>query len=234
MSILLHSIKTHFARSIKHTQVSFYNTRSIPVRSALDKKSIQFTSKHLKQALERKDVVFYEAPKGVKRTFFWMYVSAGVQLMFWGNLAHLAYVSYAVKESEEEDAPAVLAPQGKRLAVAGGLVTVGVAIASFMCLYPWRYIDQLILLKGAQRVKLVTHARWIESQKFKEYPIEQLYCRQKVFTGVGKNGTDAIGTKASSSHIFLNARGERMAYMLDRKGSFMDSKLFDGLWFGQK
>ncbi|KAI8359080.1 hypothetical protein EDC96DRAFT_445505, partial [Choanephora cucurbitarum] len=91
-------------------------------RSALDKKSIQFTSKHLKQALERKDVVFYEAPKGVKRTFFWMYISAGVQLMF----------------CDEEDAPATLAPQGKRLAVAGGLVTVGIAIASFMCLYPWR------------------------------------------------------------------------------------------------
>lgn len=32
----------------------------------------------------------------------------------------------------------MLAPQGKRMAIAGGLVTVGVAVASVMCLYPWR------------------------------------------------------------------------------------------------
>ncbi|KAI8072230.1 uncharacterized protein B0P05DRAFT_588916 [Gilbertella persicaria] len=127
--MLLRSFKTCL------TQRSFYSTQTF--KSALDKKSIQFTSKHLKQALDRKDVVFYEAPRGVKRTFFWMYISAGVQLLFWGNLANLAYVSYAVKENE--DAPAVLAPQGKRLAIAGGLVAAGVGIASFMCLYPWRY-----------------------------------------------------------------------------------------------
>ncbi|KAF1804641.1 hypothetical protein FB192DRAFT_1254623, partial [Mucor lusitanicus] len=103
------------------------------VKSALDKKAIQFTSKQLRQALEHKDVVFYQAPAGVGRTFMWMYISAGVQLMFC-----LAYVAYTVKDGEEEDAPVVLAPQGKRMAVAGGLVTVGVAIASLMCLYPWR------------------------------------------------------------------------------------------------
>lgn len=87
------------------------------------------------------------------------------------------------------------------------------------------------MLKGAQKVKLVTHARFIQSHKFKEYPIDQLYCKQKVYTGIGKNGTDVIGTKANSTHIFLAAKGEKMAYMLDRKGTFTDSKLFDGLWF---
>jgi hypothetical protein len=148
-----------------------------------------------------------------------------------GNLASLAYVAYTVKDGEEEDAPVVLAPQGQRMAIAGGLVTVGVAVASLMCLYPWRYVDKIILLKGANTVKLVTHARVLKSHQFKEYPIDNLYCKQKVFTGVGKTGTDNIGTKANSSHIFLAAKGEKMAYMLDRKGSFMDSKLFDGIWF---
>ncbi|KAL9553126.1 hypothetical protein MBANPS3_003434 [Mucor bainieri] len=213
-----------------HHVPRFYGTQN-SAKSALDKKSIQFTSKQLRQALEQRDVVFYQAPAGVGRTFMWMYISAGVQLMFWGNLASLAYVAYTVKEGEEEDAPVVLAPQGKRMAIAGGLVTVGVAVASLMCLYPWRYVDKLILLKGADTVRLVTHARVLKSHKYREYPIEQLYCKQKVFTGVGKQGTDAVGTKANSSHIFLGAKGEKMAYMLDRKGSFMDSKLFDGLWF---
>ena len=59
-----------------------YATQS-SLKTALDKKSIQFTSKQLKQALEHKDVVFYEAPAGVGKRFMWLYVSAGVQLMFW-------------------------------------------------------------------------------------------------------------------------------------------------------
>jgi hypothetical protein len=105
------------------------------------------------------------------------------------------------------------------------------SIIFYNAMFSIRYVDKLILLKGANTVKLVTHARLINSQKYKEYPLEQLYCKQKVFTGVGKTGTDPVGVKANSTHIFLGAKGEKMAYMLDRKGSFMDSKLFDGLWF---
>ncbi|KAI7894856.1 transmembrane protein 223-domain-containing protein [Mucor mucedo] len=211
-------------------QRACYGTQN-SLKSAFDKKSIQFTSKQLKQALDQKDVVFYQAPSGVGRTFMWLYISAGVQLMFWGNLASLAYVAYTTTEGEGENEAVVLAPKTQRIAIASGLISVGVAVATLMCLYPWRYIDKLILLKGAQTVKLVTHARLIKSHQFKEYPIDQLYCKQKVFTGVGKNGTDVVGTKANSSHIFLGAKGEKMAYMLDRKGTFMDSKLFDGLWY---
>ncbi|KAI8984361.1 hypothetical protein BDF20DRAFT_954481 [Mycotypha africana] len=198
-----------------------YSTQSIRsnTSSIFDRKSILFNVKHLKQALERQDVVFYEAPKGVDRTFTWMYVSAGVQLLF----------------CENEEAPVVLAPKPQRIAIAGGLVTVGIAVASLMCLYPWRYIDKLILLRGGNHVKLVTHARFVESQKYKIYPIDRLYCKQKVFTGVGKSGIEPLGATSKKSngrtHIFINAEGERIAYMLDRKGSFMDSKLFDGLWF---
>lgn len=229
--MLFTTLRSHGFRLLNQSaKLIFSCGRNYSTKTALDKQSIQFTSKHLKQALEKKDVVFYQAPSGVGRMFMWMYISAGVQLMFWGNLASLAYVAYAVKESDEEDAPVVLAPQSKRVAISAGLVSVGLGIATVMCLYPWRYVDKLVLLKGARTARLVTHARFIQSHKVKEYPIEQLYCKQKVFTGVGIKGTDVLGTKASSSHVFLNARGEKMAYMLDRKGNFMDSKLFDGLW----
>ncbi|ORZ00182.1 hypothetical protein BCR43DRAFT_433914 [Syncephalastrum racemosum] len=79
--------------------------------------------KHLQKALQGRDVVFYTAPDGVKRTFTFMYISAGVQLLF----------------CDEEDAPVVLAPQGQRAAIAASLVAVGVGISSLMCLYPFRY-----------------------------------------------------------------------------------------------
>lgn len=92
--------------------------------------------------------------------------------------------------SDELDAPMVLAPQGQRVAVAGGLVAVGLGVAAAMCTYPWRYIDKLILLKGGERVKLITHAKWIKSHQVKTYPLENIRCKQKVFTGVGKIEND--------------------------------------------
>ncbi|KAI9268267.1 transmembrane protein 223-domain-containing protein [Phascolomyces articulosus] len=214
------------SRSFTRNTTRFASTET----TAFDRKSIQYAGKQIKQQLKGRDVVFYQAPEGVKRMFMFMYISAGVQLMFWGNLASLAYVSYTKKESDAEDAPIVLAPKGQRMAIAGGMISIGIGIATVMCLYPWRYIDKLILLRGANRVKLVTHARFIDSHKYKEYPIDQLYCKQKVFTGLGPSGKDPLG-KTNSSHIFLRAQGERMAYMLDRKGKFTDVKLFDGLWY---
>ncbi|ORZ16404.1 transmembrane protein 223-domain-containing protein [Absidia repens] len=196
----------------------------------MEKRSVQAGAKQLLKTLQGRDVVFYQAPPNVGRTFFFMYLSAGVQLLFWGNLASLAYVTYSQPESAEEDAPMVLAPQGQRVAVAGGLVMVGLGVAAAMCTYPWRYIDKLVLLKGGERVQLITHAKWIKSHQVKTYPIERLYCKQKVATGVGSSGTEPLGT-TTSSHIFLRAKGEKMGYMLDRKGKFTDSKIFDGLWY---
>ncbi|KAI8883582.1 hypothetical protein K501DRAFT_249412 [Backusella circina FSU 941] len=232
MSVLPSLLRSTILHNSKPKPVSIFRNLArhrTYATSVFDKKSIQFTSKHIKQALNQKDIVFYQAPAGAKRTFTFMYISAGVQLLFWGNLGSLAYVSYTKQESE--DGPYVLAPQGQRMAIAGGLVAVGVAIATVMCIYPWRYIDKVVLLKGAEQVRLITHARVFQSHKIREYPIERLYCKQKLFTGVGKTGTEPVGTKANSSHIFLNAEGEKIAYMLDRKGQFMDTKLFDGLWY---
>ncbi|KAL0082238.1 hypothetical protein F4703DRAFT_1125039 [Phycomyces blakesleeanus] len=148
-------------------------------KSVFDTKALQYSSKHIRHALQTGDVVFYTAPPGVSRTFFYVYISAGVQLLFWGNLASLAYVTYSKKESDAEDAPIVLAPQGQRMAIAGGLMALGIGIASIMFTYPWRYIDKIILLKGGARVRLLTHARFIESQKCKEYPINRLFSKQK-------------------------------------------------------
>lgn len=94
------------------------------------------------------------------------------------------------------------------MAIAAGLVSIGVGIAAVMCTYPWRYnkllflvtictagmnsysrfdryIDKLVLLRGGNIVRLVTHARFANSHKIKEYPIDRLYCKQQVHTGIG-------------------------------------------------
>ena len=59
------------------------STRLASSETAFDRKSIQYAGKQIKQTLKGRDVVFYQAPEGVKRMFMFMYISAGVQLMFW-------------------------------------------------------------------------------------------------------------------------------------------------------
>ncbi|KAG0164470.1 hypothetical protein DFQ28_010279 [Apophysomyces sp. BC1034] len=220
---------------------SFQRVYASTAKIGLEKKSARTVSKGLKEALQNRDIVFYQSPPAAERMFFFMYISAGVQLFFWGNLASLSYDNYSKKErtvdtqsfptiSDAEDAPYVLAPLGQRIAISASLVAVGLGIAGAMCTYPWRYIERMILLKGASRIRLVTHARFLPSQKIKEYPLERLYSKQMVHTGLGKTGTDALG-KSTSSQIILRVQGERMGYTMDRHGKFTDSMLFDKLFY---
>ncbi|KAI8576117.1 hypothetical protein K450DRAFT_258556 [Umbelopsis ramanniana AG] len=130
--------------------------------------------------------------------------------------------------SDEEDSPYVLAPKPQRLGIASGLVAVGVGISAAMCLYPWRYINRLSLLKGGNMVRLETCAKGLASHKVKEYPINKLAASQRVYTGVGPRGTDAINS--TSSYVFLRSERERMGYILDRKGNYLDPRIFDGLF----
>ncbi|KAI8089630.1 uncharacterized protein BX664DRAFT_262008 [Halteromyces radiatus] len=103
---------------------TLFSCRPASTMTNFDKKSLQSGARQLLKTLQSRDVIFYQAPPNVNRTFFFMYISAGVQLLFWGNLA--------------KNAPMILAPQGKRMVIAGGLVTVGLGVAAAMCTYPWR------------------------------------------------------------------------------------------------
>lgn len=73
-----------------------------------------------------------------------------------------------ISYSEEEDAPVVLASHGKRTAIATGLVTVGVAVATAMCLYPWRYIVYIykilliLILKSLFTLQIYRQAHFIK------------------------------------------------------------------------
>lgn len=40
-------------------------------------------TRQLQQQLQSKDVILYEAPPSAQKTFLFMYISAGVQLLFW-------------------------------------------------------------------------------------------------------------------------------------------------------
>lgn len=82
---LLHTVPRQsalFATSLASIRCRASATRSYAA-AAFDKKSMQQIAKQWKQKLQGNDVVFYRAPEGVGRTFTFMYISAGVQLLFW-------------------------------------------------------------------------------------------------------------------------------------------------------
>ncbi|KAF7729315.1 hypothetical protein EC973_004571 [Apophysomyces ossiformis] len=230
MAMLFPLIRLRLGQHVLNAARAAQRGYASAAKTGLEKKSARSVSKAFKEALQSRDIVFYQGPPAAERMYFYMYISAGVQLFFWGNLASLAYDNYSKKESDAEDAPYVLAPLGQRIAISASLVAVGLGIAGAMCAYPWRCIDRMILLKGGSRVRLITHARFIPSQKIKEYPLEQLYSKQMVHTGLGTTGTDPL-SKSVSTQTILRARGERMGYIMDRKGKFADSMLFDKLYY---
>jgi hypothetical protein len=57
--------------------------RGLTTAQSSDRNKLHVLSKQLKQQLQNKDVILYEAPTSARRTFFFMYISAGVQLLFW-------------------------------------------------------------------------------------------------------------------------------------------------------
>ncbi|KAL1917777.1 uncharacterized protein VTP21DRAFT_3611 [Calcarisporiella thermophila] len=179
--------------------------------------------KNLKTTLAQRDVLFYEAPQSSHRIITILYLSAGVQLVFWGNISNLMYLTYGEKKSDEGN-EASLAPKSKRLAISLGLFTIGLLVSGVMCAYPWRYVSKLTLLKGGKNIRVQT-ASWYPRFS-RDYHIDDLMCKQKLFTGRGERGTETL---SSSSHIFINAKNEKLAYVLDRRGTFSEPRIFDAL-----
>ncbi|OZJ03010.1 hypothetical protein BZG36_03970 [Bifiguratus adelaidae] len=214
--------------TIQHAFARSLSTR--PATKATERVSVSTAIKSLKQKLQHKDVEFYQAPASARRTFVLLYVAAGVQILFWGNLGSLAYVSYAEKKKDgAEDAQPTLASKPKRMAVAGALIGVGTMIAGAMCIYPWRYVRRITLLRGGNSLRLQTYG-WGKNST-RELPVDTVYAKQKIYTGIGPKGTDALGS--SASQLYLRIQSERLAYILDRKGKYLDPRVFDGVFYSR-
>ncbi|KAI8361952.1 hypothetical protein B0O80DRAFT_421554 [Mortierella sp. GBAus27b] len=179
------------------------------------------------------------------KTFRLAYIAAGLQMVFWCNIAQYAFTHYTdspifsatqppppplplpgTEGIESTDVP--LAPLRKRIIISAGLVGTGLVIAFGICAVPWRYVTKLSLLKGGTQVRIET-GRKFPSGYHRLYPIQDLQCRQQLVTNVGPQGTSPI-KDGSSTHIMLGSKNERMSFFIDRRGSFKDPTLWDAVF----
>ncbi|KAF9965983.1 hypothetical protein BGZ70_003633 [Mortierella alpina] len=203
-------------------------------------------SKTLAEMCAKQDVIFYEPPETLRKTFWLAYATAGLQLIFWGNVAQYAFTHYTdnpmfsstqppppplplpgTEGIEPVDVP--LAPLRTRIIISAGLVGTGLVIAFGICAIPWRYVTKLTLLRGGTQIRIET-GRKFPTGYHRSYPIQDMQCRQQLVTHVGPQGTSPV-KEGSSAHIMLGSKKERMAFFVDRRGSFKDASLWDKVFY---
>ncbi|KAG0380890.1 hypothetical protein BGX24_003364 [Mortierella sp. AD032] len=192
------------------------------------------------------DVIFYEPPETLRKTFWLAYATAGLQLIFWGNVAQYAFTHYTdnpifsatqppppplplpgTEGIESTEVP--LAPLRTRIIISAGLVGTGLVIAFGICAIPWRYVTKLTLLRGGTQIRIETGRKFPQGYH-RSYPIQDMQCRQQLLTNVGPQGTSPV-KEGSSAHIMLGSKKERMAFFVDRRGSFKDAALWDKVFY---
>ncbi|KAF9151440.1 hypothetical protein BG015_006680 [Linnemannia schmuckeri] len=203
-------------------------------------------SRTLAEMCAKQDVIFYEPPETLRKTFWLAYATAGLQLIFWGNIAQYAFTHYTdnpmfsatqppppplplpgTEGIESTEVP--LAPLRTRIIISAGLVGTGLVIAFGICAIPWRYVTRLTLLRGGTQIKIETGRKFPQGYH-RSYPIQDMQCRQQLVTHVGPQGTSPA-KEGSSAHIMLGSKKERMAFFVDRRGTFKDAELWDKVFY---
>ncbi|KAH7048785.1 hypothetical protein BKA57DRAFT_35178 [Linnemannia elongata] len=203
-------------------------------------------SRTLAEMCAKQDVIFYEPPETLRKTFWLAYATAGLQLIFWGNIAQYAFTHYTdnpmfsatqppppplplpgTEGIESTDVP--LAPLRTRIIISAGLVGTGLVIAFGICAIPWRYVTRLTMLRGGTQIRIETGRKFPQGYH-RTYPIQDMQCRQQLVTHVGPQGTSPA-KEGSSAHIMLGSKKERMAFFVDRRGTFKDAGLWDKVFY---
>ncbi|RUO96236.1 hypothetical protein BC936DRAFT_142367 [Jimgerdemannia flammicorona] len=144
----------HTANSKPGTTSKIITTTRPSVIPAYELGTVEASWKLLTHKLAQHDVIIYKQAENARKMFKLLYLSAFLQLVFWGNLADLAQYfmverldNNTATTSTENPAPTEnlsspsdfqLAPKFQRLAIGAGFATVGIAAAGAMCMYPWR------------------------------------------------------------------------------------------------
>ncbi|KAF9927384.1 hypothetical protein FBU30_003290 [Linnemannia zychae] len=203
-------------------------------------------SRSLAEMCAKNDVVFYEPPETLRKTFWLAYATAGLQLIFWGNVAQYAFTHYTdnpIFSSTQPPPPPLplpgtegvestevpLAPLRKRVIISAGLIGTGLVIAFGICSIPWRYVTKLTLLRGGTQLRIETGRKFPKGYH-RIYPIQDMQCRQQLVTNVGPQGVSPV-KEGGSVHVMLGSKKERMAFFFDRRGDFKDPALWDKVFY---
>ncbi|KAJ1976282.1 hypothetical protein H4R33_006472 [Dimargaris cristalligena] len=194
-----------------------------------------------------KDIVIYQ--KDGKKFTQIATIALVVQLLFWLNLAHLAYLNMRVEKPRDDpvtpadaasatatatdtttttDEPLefVLAPHSQRLGVAASFFVVGSVISAMIYLYSSTLVTRVTLRKGSQALRIRTARLFQPSER--EYP---LLATTSVGRLCGQDGS--MLAENGSNHYYLRCHGRGIGYQLDRRAEFLEPRVWNTLFFRQ-
>ncbi|KAJ1982843.1 hypothetical protein H4R34_001572 [Dimargaris verticillata] len=146
-----------------------------------------------------------------------------VQLAFWLNLSHLAYLNM-FDENPETNA-FELASGLKRALVAGGLAAVGAVTAGLLLVYTASRVNTITLLKGGQTLRFQT-ARLYKAGVF-EFPLTSVYATTHLAIKPHQGSTPSA---SKTNHYFLRSTQRRLGFQLDRRAEFLEPVTWDCLF----
>ncbi|KAJ2854259.1 hypothetical protein GGI22_004555 [Coemansia erecta] len=180
----------------------------------------------IKSFSNRPEATVFER-QGPTSQFRWGPWVAGGQLLLWINFADF-YWRFSLEEDKETGQMKPLATW-KRLCLSAVAVVAGLAIGGGILHYISRSVARMQILNG-KTVRLDVFRASGRGTVCKQYPLESVYSRDTLYTGLGPAGL----TKSTSSQYSLQTSGTRYAYILSRTGRFQDPKLFDLLFHRAK
>ncbi|KAJ1976581.1 hypothetical protein H4R35_002640 [Dimargaris xerosporica] len=146
-----------------------------------------------------------------------------VQLAFWLNLSHLAYLN--MFDENPETNTFELASGIKRALVAGGLAAVGAVTAGLLLIYTACRVNTITLLKGGQTLRFQT-ARLYKAGTF-DFPLTSVYATTRL-TAMPQLGPTVPASK--TNHYFLRSTQRRLGFQLDRRAEFLEPVTWDCLF----
>ncbi|KAG9285439.1 hypothetical protein G9A89_010914 [Geosiphon pyriformis] len=193
---------------------------------AKERETLKVSTQRYQKDMKRANILIYKAPKGTYTKMVLWQFAAALQLTFWANLTDIYW--RVSKESDNSNASPEKSTLPKRVLIIGGMALVAVGIASVMLIIPARTIMSMKILKNGITAQLET-GRSIPWGRTRNIPLKNLTTNELLCNGLGQSGIDS---KAKlNAPIFIRAKDEQLAYMLDRNGNYENPKLFDALFY---
>ncbi|KAJ1655964.1 hypothetical protein IWQ61_004385 [Dispira simplex] len=163
------------------------------------------------------DLVIYRKPVGQFQRI--VKFSLLAQLLFWLNLAHLAYLN--MREQNPETGKLEMAPQLKRAGMSAAMLTVALFVSGLMLTYASAYVYSVTLLKGGRAILFET-ATLFKPGRY-QMPLTSVFGSARL----GTNPAAAEGT----NFYYLRSTGRKIGFQLDRRAEFLEPGTWDALFY---
>ncbi|KAJ1731164.1 hypothetical protein LPJ61_002665 [Coemansia biformis] len=179
--------------------------------------------KALAQFRDKEEVTIYD--RQCKDTHYnWGPWAAAGQMLIWLNFADF-YWRYSM-DQDDETGKLTPAPAWKRACTSAIAIVAGISVGGGLLHFISRSVVRMKVVDRGAAVVLETFRASGRGTKSTKYPISVLFSRDTLCTGEGPKGV----TKSGMPQYSIQASGSSYAFIMNRKGAFLDPKAFDVLF----